>query len=273
MSRFPVLAAIPAMICSLALGCLQATAEESAEKGGSSPPTAPEGPSPELMAKTQAIIRSVANERPKPTVPHLAGGSLETGAIIGKLVAEEAERHALDHQDALLLFDQAKAKAQQGQTAAALKLAREARTLWSDHVGIREFVATLQRQASSDHEGSAEDRARAHLSAAVVRARELLQRGETKRADDLLTGIAHAALLFPSDETIDEVRRWATARSRQLSAVSDRSDPKTDPKKPQKLPVPSEISSILTKTEQLQDVPAYLQSGQSLVKDIQRLLR
>ena len=111
---------------------------------------------------------------------------------------------------ALQLLAEAEIALEDGQTARATALAREAQRLYPESKAIAGFVNSMQaEQPAIRTANTAHNRAKAHLAAALSRAQVLMQQRRYTESLDLLNGIVEAAGKFPSGTDVSLYRDLA----------------------------------------------------------------
>jgi len=144
-------------------------------------------------------------------------GGLTLGLVTGLVAAaqdkpgESGSQKAADSQSsetrrqALRVLAEAEIAIEDGQTARAVALAREAQRLYPESKAIAAFLASIQPETpTAKSVPPAYNRAKAHLAAALSRAQVLMQQRRYTESLDLLNGIVEAAGKFPegSDVTL-----------------------------------------------------------------------
>ena len=116
----------------------------------------------------------------------------------------DARRRALE-----LLAD-AELALEEGQAARAVALAREAQRLYPESKAISGFLAASQADSAPARATlSTNNRAKAHLAAALTRAQVLMQQRRYTESLDLLNGIVEAAQKFPAGTDVTLYRDLA----------------------------------------------------------------
>lgn len=111
---------------------------------------------------------------------------------------------------ALQLLAEAEIALEEGQTARASALAREAQRLYPESKSIAGFLASIQiEQPAAKAVTSSHNRAKAHLAAALTRAQVLMQQRRYTESLDLLNGIVEAAERFPAGTDVSLYRDLA----------------------------------------------------------------
>jgi hypothetical protein len=97
-----------------------------------------------------------------------------------------------------------------GQTARAIALAREAQRMYPESKAIAGFLAAAQPDAAIPKATiSTHNRAKAHLAAALTRAQVLMQQRRYTESLDLLNGIVEASQKFPAGTDVSLYRDLA----------------------------------------------------------------
>jgi hypothetical protein len=111
---------------------------------------------------------------------------------------------------ALQLLAEAEIALEDGHTARASALAREAQRLYPESKAIAGFLASFEaEQPVIKATLSTHNRAKAHLAAALTRAQVLMQQRRYTESLDLLNGIVEAAEKFPSGTDVSLYRDLA----------------------------------------------------------------
>jgi hypothetical protein len=111
---------------------------------------------------------------------------------------------------ALQLLAEAEIALEEGHTARASALAREAQRLYPESKAIAGFLASFQaEQPAAKAMVTTHNRAKAHLAAALTRAQVLMQQRRYTESLDLLNGIVEAAEKFPSGTDVSLYRDLA----------------------------------------------------------------
>lgn len=104
---------------------------------------------------------------------------------------------------ALQMLADAEAANDAGQVDRALSIARDALKLYPQSKAIAGFIASVQSVVSPVRGGNPiQNRAKAHLAAALTRAQVLMQQRRFSESLDLLNGIIEAAKLFPASASV-----------------------------------------------------------------------
>ncbi len=150
-----------------------------------------------------AALPIVAAQEPRPSEPVAEG--LKKAAVPARPESSPDNRRR-----ALELLAEAEMALEQGLTARATVLAREASGLYPESKAIAGFLVSVQAEQTLAKAATAtQNRAKAHLAAALTRSQVLMQQRRYTEALDLLNGIIEAAAKFPAAADVSLYRDLA----------------------------------------------------------------
>jgi hypothetical protein len=154
-------------------------------------------------AQENGAGQSAAQKPDAPAAAPQTAPSKEPGAAPAPAQAESRRK-------ALQILAEAEAAVEAGNSDRALTLAREAQRLYPQSKAIAGFMASIQAGSSPARSASpVQNRAKAHLAAALTRAQVLMQQRRYTESLDLLNGIVEASKLFPASADVSLYRDLA----------------------------------------------------------------
>lgn len=154
--------------------------------------------------------------------PHhaaLAAGN-DANQVLDELMQGHQKKMADRELESLAYFLRGQQAAKAGRLADALSLVNQARKLAPENREFAAYSLSLQKELGADRQSStAHARAKAHLAAGYTRSEQLMQSGRYREAEDLLTGVAQAALLFPATANVQFYQRLAERELEQYRAA------------------------------------------------------